>query len=137
MENRLTSKRGFFRGADHCIQPGSPSRMQMSNATTERFAMNGLSITFETIEEAQQISTEWLWTYNNQHPKSERRRRYTRPETEKGRVSSTVVPCENEEDYPQILSKIPLTVHAAAAIGALARAQLFDLQRLQAPIERA
>ena len=89
--------------------------------------MNGLSITFETIEEVQQISAEWLWTYNNEHPKSERRRHYTRPETEKGRVSSTVVACKNEEDYPEILSKIRLTVHAAAAIGALARAQLFDV----------
>lgn len=51
------------------IQPGKPQR----NAYIERYNRTvrhewpDLYI-FETIEEVQQIATEWLWTYNNQRP---------------------------------------------------------------------
>lgn len=36
----------------------------MSNITTERSDLYIL----ETIEEMQQITNEWLWTYNNERP---------------------------------------------------------------------
>ncbi|MDR6264842.1 putative transposase [Roseobacter sp. N2S] len=51
------------------IQPGKPPQ----NAYIERFNRTvrgewlGQDI-FETIEEAQDQATEWLWTYNNQRP---------------------------------------------------------------------
>ena len=52
-----------------CIQPGKPQQ----NAYVERYNRTvrhewlDLYI-FETIEEVQQIATEWLWTYNNERP---------------------------------------------------------------------
>ena len=51
------------------IQPGQPQQ----NAYVERYNRTvrhewlDLYI-FETIEEVQQIATEWLWTYNNERP---------------------------------------------------------------------
>ena len=51
------------------IQPGKPQQ----NAYVERYNRTvrhewlDLYI-FETIEEVQQIATEWLWTYNNERP---------------------------------------------------------------------
>ena len=51
------------------IQPGKPQQ----NACVERYNRTvrhewlDLYI-FETIEEVQQIATEWLWTYNNERP---------------------------------------------------------------------
>ena len=51
------------------IQPGKPQQ----NAYVERYNRTvrhewlGLYI-FETIEEVQQIVTEWLWTYNTERP---------------------------------------------------------------------
>jgi putative transposase len=51
------------------IQPGMPQQ----NAYVERYNRTvrqewlGLYL-FETIEEAQQIATEWLWTYNHERP---------------------------------------------------------------------
>ena len=51
------------------IQPGKPQQ----NAYVERYNRTvrhewlGLYI-FETIEEVQNIATEWLWTYNNERP---------------------------------------------------------------------
>jgi len=39
--------------------------MPASSATTARFGTNGWQNIFETIEEAQEQATEWLWTYNN------------------------------------------------------------------------
>ena len=51
------------------IQPGKPQQ----NAYVERYNRTvrqewlGLYL-FETIEEAQQIATEWLWTYNHERP---------------------------------------------------------------------
>ena len=51
------------------IQPGKPQQ----NAYVERYNRTvrhewlDLYI-FETIEEAQQIATDWLWTYNNERP---------------------------------------------------------------------
>ena len=51
------------------IQPGNPQQ----NAYIERYNRTvrgewlGQNI-FETIEEAQQQATEWLWTYNNDRP---------------------------------------------------------------------
>lgn len=44
------------------IQPGKPQQ----NAYVERYNRD-LHI-FETIDEVQQIATEWLWTYNNERP---------------------------------------------------------------------
>ncbi len=51
------------------IQPGKPRQ----NACVERYNRTvrhkwlDLYI-FETIEEAQEIATDWLWTYNNERP---------------------------------------------------------------------
>ena len=51
------------------IQPGTPQQ----NAYVARYDRTvrhewlDLYI-FETIEEVQQIATEWLWTYNNERP---------------------------------------------------------------------
>ncbi len=51
------------------IQPGKPQQ----NACVERYNRTvrhewlDLYI-FETIEEVEQIATEWLWTYNNERP---------------------------------------------------------------------
>ncbi|GAA6198637.1 hypothetical protein NBRC116598_40820 [Pseudophaeobacter arcticus] len=46
--------------------------MPISSATTARFGANGWGnqqqYIFETIEEAQDQATEWLWTYNNEPP---------------------------------------------------------------------
>ena len=42
------------------------SRMTILNATTAKFAANGYQYIFETIEEAQDQATVWLWTYNNE-----------------------------------------------------------------------
>ena len=88
------------------IHPGNPQQ----NAYIERFNRTvrgewlGQYI-FETIEEAQDQATEWLWTYNNpsrallrntlpgsgptQHG---HRRHHTRNETKNGRVNSTAGP---------------------------------------------
>ncbi len=49
------------------IQPGKPQQ----NAYVERYNRTvrheWLDLyTFETIEEAQEIATDWLWTYNNE-----------------------------------------------------------------------
>lgn len=58
-----------MRVAWHYIQPGKPQQ----NAYVERYNRTvrhewlDLYI-FETIEEVQQIATEWLWTYNNERP---------------------------------------------------------------------
>ena len=54
--------------AEH-IQPGKPQQ----NAYIERYnrTLRGEWLgqnTFETIEEAQEQATEWLWTYNNERP---------------------------------------------------------------------
>ena len=51
------------------IQPGKPQQ----NAYVERYnrTVRGEWLSqyiFETIEEAQDQATEWLWTYNNQRP---------------------------------------------------------------------
>ncbi|MBL3567192.1 transposase [Rhodovulum sulfidophilum] len=51
------------------IQPGKPQR----NAYVERYNRTGrhegLDLhLFETIDEVQQIATEWLWSYNNERP---------------------------------------------------------------------
>jgi putative transposase len=51
------------------IQPGKPQQ----NAYLERYnrtvRQEWLRLyLFETIEEAQQIATEWLWTYNHERP---------------------------------------------------------------------
>jgi putative transposase len=51
------------------IQPGKPQQ----NAYIERYnrAVRGEWLSqyiFETIEEAQDQATEWLWTYNNERP---------------------------------------------------------------------
>jgi putative transposase len=51
------------------IQPGKPQQ----NAYVERYnrtvRQEWLRLyLFETIEEAQQIATEWLWTYNHERP---------------------------------------------------------------------
>lgn len=53
------------------IQPGKPTQ----NAYVERFNRTvrhewlALHL-FETIEQAQYLATEWLWTYNNERPNS-------------------------------------------------------------------
>ncbi|AGT09304.1 transposase [Paracoccus aminophilus JCM 7686] len=51
------------------IQPGKPQQ----NAYVERYnrtvRQEWLDLyIFETIEEAQEIATDWLWTYNNERP---------------------------------------------------------------------
>jgi len=51
------------------IQPGKPQQ----NAYVERYNRTvrheWLALySFDTIEEVQQIATEWLWTYNNERP---------------------------------------------------------------------
>jgi len=53
------------------IQPGKPTQ----NAYVERFNRTvrheWLDLhDFETVEHAQQLATEWLWTYNNERPNS-------------------------------------------------------------------
>lgn len=51
------------------IQPGKPQQnayVERYNRTV-RYEWLGLYL-FETIEEAQQIATEWLWTYNHERP---------------------------------------------------------------------
>ena len=51
------------------IQPGKPQQnayVERYNRTVRHEWLN-LYI-FETIEEVQQIATEWLWTYNNERP---------------------------------------------------------------------
>ena len=48
--------------------PASPSKTPISNATPTQFVANGSANTFETIEEAQDQATQWLWTYNNERP---------------------------------------------------------------------
>lgn len=51
------------------IQPGKPQQnahVERHNRTV-RHEWLDLYI-FETIEEAQQIATDWLWTYNNERP---------------------------------------------------------------------
>ena len=69
------------------IQPGKPQQ----NAYIERYnrtvrhewlAQN----IFETIEEAQDQATQWLWTYNNDPPQHGDRRDHSRNETETGGV---------------------------------------------------
>ena len=43
--------------------------MSMSNAITEQSGTNGLiNTSLITIEEAQELATQWLWTYNNERP---------------------------------------------------------------------
>ena len=37
----------------------------MSSATTAPFDMNGL---IKSIQEAQEVATQWLWPYNNERP---------------------------------------------------------------------
>lgn len=51
------------------IQPGKPQQ----NAYVERYNRTVRNewldlYIFETIEEAQEIATDWLWTYNNERP---------------------------------------------------------------------
>lgn len=51
------------------IQPGEPQQ----NAYVERYNITVghewlAPYIFETIEEAQEIATDWLWTYNNERP---------------------------------------------------------------------
>lgn len=64
------------------IQPGKPQQ----NAYVERYNRTvrhewlDLYI-FETIEEVQEIATEWLWTYNTKLPHSALRYRPPAPET--------------------------------------------------------
>ncbi len=53
------------------IQPGKPTQ----NAFVERFNRtvdtNGWElVNFESIQQAQLLATEWLWTYNNERPNS-------------------------------------------------------------------
>ena len=52
-----------------CIQPGKPTQ----NAYVERFNRTvrheWLDLhEFDSIEQAQQLATEWLWLYNNERP---------------------------------------------------------------------
>ena len=51
------------------IQPGKPTQ----NAYVERFNRTARHewldlFDFESVEHAQQLATEWLWTYNNERP---------------------------------------------------------------------
>ena len=46
----------------------SHNRMPTLNAITAPFAANGLGNTSSKPEEAQDQTTEWLWTYNNERP---------------------------------------------------------------------
>ena len=48
--------------------------------------------TIESIEEAQEFATQWLWAYNNERPNCGYRRHYTRTVTEDGCVDSTAEP---------------------------------------------
>ncbi len=55
--------------AQTCIQPGKPKQ----NAYVERYNRTDRHewldlYIFETIEEVQQIATEWPWTYNHERP---------------------------------------------------------------------
>ena len=53
------------------IQPGKPTQ----NAYTERFNRTvrhewlDLNL-FESIEQAQELATKWMWSYNNERPNS-------------------------------------------------------------------
>lgn len=50
------------------IHPGKPQQNALSSATTERRHEWLDQNIFETIEEAQEQATNWLWTYNNDRP---------------------------------------------------------------------
>ena len=72
--------------------PESPSRTLISRATTARLGVNSSRYIFETIEEAQDQATEWLWTYNNERPNMGIGGMTPRYEPENGRMSSTADP---------------------------------------------
>jgi putative transposase len=69
----LTGKRalitGGTQGAGAAIQPGQPQQnayIERYNRTVRHEWLDQYII--ETIEEAQDCATQWLWTYNNDRP---------------------------------------------------------------------
>lgn len=51
------------------IQPGKPQQNAYIERYNRKVRHEWLNLyIFETIEEVQQIATEWLWTYNNERP---------------------------------------------------------------------
>ena len=54
---------------DSTSSPASPSRMPMLSATIRTVRHEWLDLyIFESIDEVQQIATEWLWSYNHERP---------------------------------------------------------------------
>ena len=82
------------------IQPGKPQQ----NAYVERYNRTvrhewlDLYI-FESIEEVQQIATEWLWSYNNERPNMGNGGMTPAQKLKNGRVNSTTKPPQKWGDY--------------------------------------
>jgi len=75
------------------IQPGQPKQnacVELYNRTVRHEWLDQYII--ESIDEAQDFATQWLWTYNNDRPNMGIGRHHTRPQTENGRVNSTDAP---------------------------------------------
>lgn len=87
------------------IQPGKPQQ----NAQVERYNRTARHewldlYIFETIEDAEEIATDWVWAYNNERPSANCvgigprpmsagiGRHHTRSETEDGCLKSTSTP---------------------------------------------
>jgi len=58
--------RGAAQNRDRSSKPQQNAYVERYNRTVRQEWL-GLYL-FETIEEAQQIATEWLWTYNHERP---------------------------------------------------------------------
>jgi putative transposase len=88
------------------IQPGNPQQntyIERYNRTVRPSHRNCVSTAgqwdewlsqniFDTIDEAQNQATQWLWTYNNERPNNGHWRHNSRNETENSCVNSTAEP---------------------------------------------
>ena len=80
------------------IQPGKPQQnayVERYNRTVRHQWLDRYII--ESIEEAQEFATQWLWTYNNE--RSNLGRHNARTEAENGRVNSTAEPRSKTGGY--------------------------------------
>lgn len=83
----------FQRGKVSHIQPGKPQQnayVERYNRTVRHEWLDQHII--ESIEEAQEFATQWLWTYNNERPNMGIGWHHARTETENRRANSTAEP---------------------------------------------
>nr|WP_244484310.1 transposase [Rhizobium sp. Leaf453] len=68
------------------IQPGKPQQ----NAYVERY---NRTVRHEWLDQAKELATQWLWTYNNERPNMGLGGITPAQKPKNGRVNSTAEPC--------------------------------------------